>query len=99
MTKRGSLKRQNRRSSSQEKEVAQELGGRVQAGSGSSWRAPRDVRTPAELVELKYTDKKTFVLDARAWQHYAQDATIHGREPVMIIDFEAYNLRLKITEA
>lgn len=89
--------RQNRRSRKQERERAKETGGKVQSGSGSSWRARGDVRTEEELEQLKYTDKLAYRLDVREWRAIESDARSQGREPVLIIEFSEHNLRLKVT--
>ena len=92
-----SRKRNNARSRQQEASRANETGGRVSAGSGSSWRAPQDVRTADELEQIKFTDKKRFVLDADEMEKVYQDALRAGREPTMIVDFERHKKRAIIT--
>lgn len=91
-------KRQNGRSRRQERKVARDLGGRVQAGSGSSWRARQDVKTDDEMVQVKYTDKDSFTLRAKEWEGIVADALKNGREPAMIVEFPHRHLRLRITE-
>lgn len=92
------LKRQNTRSQAQERKVAEEVSGKVQRGSGSSWRAPRDVKSPNALIEVKYTDKSSYLLYAEMWQKYRVDAWQAGREPEMIIEFSKLGIRLKVVE-
>lgn len=98
MGKASKLRRQNARSAAQERDVAQSLGGRVQGGSGSSWRAPRDVKTPDELIECKYTDGGRYSLSAIAWNEYKKDALQAGKEAAMIIEFSQFGLKLKVVE-
>lgn len=88
--------RQNTRSARQERHHAAQEGGRVQAGSGSSWRAPHDVVTPEFLDELKFTDAKSFRLDAGYFRRLRRSARRMGREPRLIIEFP--NLKLVVTE-
>lgn len=90
--------RQNRRSARQEAQRATEVGGRVQSGSGSSWRARGDVKTPLDLEELKFTDKASFPLKVADWELHRDRALKQGREPVMVIDFPEHNLRLVVRE-
>lgn len=88
--------KQNKRSREQERKRAKETGGKVQKGSGSSWRARGDVRTDDDLEQLKYTDKASYSLKVAEWRQIAMDAASQGREPSLIIEFSEFNLRLKI---
>lgn len=89
---------QNRRSAQKERKVAKETGGRVQAGSGSSWRAPQDVVTDEEMIQHKYTDAKGYRLTVEEWEVVRRDALQAGREPAMIVEFTRTGRRLLITE-
>jgi hypothetical protein len=91
--------RNNRRSRQQERQHATANNGKVQAGSGSSWRAPQDVRTPTHLDQLKFTDAASFRIDIREWQRTRADALRDGREPRLVISFERYGISLVVTEA
>lgn len=90
--------RQNKRSGQQEKARAKEIGGKVQAGSGSSWRARGDCKNETVLEELKYTDSSSFTLKAKDWLLHKDRALKQGREPVMVIEFMKDNLRLVLRE-
>lgn len=87
---------QNRRSARQEKERAAEIGGKRQAGSGSSHRAPQDVVSPDYMEQLKYTDQKSFALKQAEWLRLKADAQRAGKVPRMVIDFPG--TKLIITE-
>lgn len=87
---------QNKRSRKQERERAKETGGKVQSGSGSSWRARGDVRTDEALEQLKYTDAASYSLKVSEWEQIERDALSQGREPTLIIEFARHGLRLKI---
>lgn len=89
-------KRQNQRSKKQERNRAKETGGRVQAGSGSSWRAPQDNRTPERLEQIKFTDKSSFTINVKEWLALEADALRDGRDPVFVIDFDKYGVRLEV---
>lgn len=88
--------KQNRRSRSQERNRAASNGGKLQPGSGSSWRARGDVRTEDDLEALKYTDALSYRLDVRDWRVIEADARSQGREPVLIIRFAEHNLTLRV---
>jgi hypothetical protein len=91
-------RRQNRRSQAKEARVASEVGGRQMPGSGSSWRAPGDVKSDEDLLEHKFTDKRRFILTLEDWEQARSDALKSGREPGMIIEFARTGRRLLITE-
>lgn len=88
----------NRRSRSQETKRAAQKGGRPQAGSGSSWKAPHDVVLPDYLEELKFTDKDSYSINVEYWKRLKLAASRLGREPRMIVDFPKRGVRLIITE-
>lgn len=87
---------QNRHSKEQEKRLARQVGGRVQAGSGSSWRAPQDIKSPEYMIQAKYTGKSEYPLKASDLIQVAVDANRCGRTPVMIVEFTAYRKRAVI---
>lgn len=90
----GRRQKQNKRSQKQEKKRAEELGGKTQAGSGSSWRAPQDIKANGILEQLKFTDKPTATVDVRHLRQLLDDAERAGRAPQYTIDFERYGIRL-----
>lgn len=90
--------KQNRRSREQERNRAKATGGKVQAGSGSSWRAREDVKTPDYLEQLKFTDKKSFSLKLSEWKRIRDNAIKAGREPRMVVEFSGEQVTLIITE-
>lgn len=94
----GDKRRQNRRSRAQERKRAAETGGKVQRGSGTSWRARGDVRREEDLEQLKFTDAASYRVSVKEWQAIVADAQSQGREPVLIIDFEQHGLRLRVTQ-
>lgn len=98
MSRKNKLKRQNKDSASQERSVAKLFGGRRLPGSGSSWRAPHDVKSPDNLIECKYTDHTTYVLRVSDWKKLADNAHNQGRDPIMVISFRQYGINLEITE-
>jgi hypothetical protein len=89
--------KQNARSRRQERRHAAERGGKVQPGSGSSWRAKGDVRLVETLDELKYTDAASFRLTVATWNKIERAAHQSGREPRLIIEFSGHDLVLEVT--
>jgi hypothetical protein len=78
-----------KRSRKQEKRVAKELGGQVQPGSGSSWRAKSDVRALGKVrVECKYTGASFYALKAIDISKIQEEALLGGLEQwAMQIEF------------
>jgi hypothetical protein len=93
----GRLRTQNRRSRVQERNHASSIGGRVQAGSGSSWRAPGDVRSGEYLDELKTTDRRSFSLTDTIIRKVLHAGDVTGRVPRLIIDFPKLHIRAVVT--
>lgn len=83
MAKKGTTKYH---SNKQEKEVAKELGGRVQIASGSLWHCPADVRTDRFLTECKTTEKPRFSITTKIWEKIRKEAINDGlRSPLMCV--------------
>ena|SRR5687768_1599960 len=87
----------NKRSEKQESDRAKQIGGRVQPGSGSSSRAPQDVRNESYLEQLKFTDADSFRLSVLEWLSGEADASRFGRSHRLLVDFDKYDVRLVIT--
>jgi hypothetical protein len=88
----------NARSKKQESKRAEQIGGRVQPGSGCSSNAPQDVRSDEYMEQLKFTDSASYRLTVKEWLQLSADSDRFGRSPRMVIDFEKHNLRLVITQ-
>ena len=101
---RAARKAVNARSAKQEADHARKTGGKVQAGSGSSWRAPEDVRGPLDdddegfLDQLKSYETGRITITDEEWAKSRKNAHIAGREPRWIIEFPASGTRLKLVE-
>jgi hypothetical protein len=76
---------------------AKATGGKVQRGSGSSWRAKGDVRSDEHLVEMKFTAKGSYSLTANVMKKIISAAFQQGRDPQMIIDFTSHNIRAVVS--
>jgi hypothetical protein len=78
-----------KRSKLQERRISEDVGGRVQAGSGSSWRAKSDVRDIGKLrIEAKFTSKDTYALKLKDLLKIREEALIGGLETwAMQIEF------------
>lgn len=88
MSPKADLQRQNRRSGKHERTVARTVDGKVQAGSGSSWRAKGDVKNGTHLIEHKFTKKGSFSVKENYWQNHCTIARDQGRIPAIIIHFD-----------
>jgi hypothetical protein len=97
MSDKAAKQRQNRSSARQERRHAREVGGRVQAGSGSSWRAKGDVKSAEHMDELKETDGRSFSLTMLVIRKIMRAGEQSGREPRLIVDFKAYGVRAVVT--
>lgn len=87
----------NRRSKKHEKDRADQIGGRVQPGSGSSKNAPQDVRNEEYLEQHKFTDADSFRLSVKDWLSGEDDASRFGRLHRIVIDFDKHGVRLVVT--
>lgn len=90
--------RVNRLSRAQEKDRAKEIDGKVQAGSGSSWRAKEDVKSADFMEQLKFTEKDSITIQVGSWLHLRSSALELGLEPRYVIEFKTQGIRLIITE-
>lgn len=87
----------NKRSKKHEEDRAKQIGGRVQPGSGSSDRAPQDIRNAEVLEQHKFTDKDRFTLDVREYLKGEADASRFGRTHRWVLDFDKHGVRLVVT--
>jgi hypothetical protein len=87
----------NRDSARQERAQAARVGGRVQSGSGSSWRASGDVRGPEFMDEMKMTGRQSFSITEAIIRKLFRAATNTGLEPRLIIDMTALGVRAVVT--
>ena len=94
----GGRRERNRRSARQETDRAEQVSGRRQPGSGSSYRAPQDIRGTEHLEQIKFTDSARYTLSVYEWINLRADAYRSGREPRLVIDFPVYGIRLVVME-
>lgn len=96
-------KKINSRSAKQERKYAEEVGGKVQAGSGCSPRAPEDVVEPLDdgdegfLTQIKFTDSKGYRITVDEWKRIERNARRLGREPKLLIEFPGAGVRIVVT--
>lgn len=82
-----SLKKAKKTSLKQEVDIAEELGGRTQPGSGNQRGAKGDVRKKGELrIEAKFTSAGSYSLKLDDLQKIAGECGL-GEKPVFVIDF------------
>lgn len=72
----------------QEKLLARNLGGTVNAGSGNQWLRKGDVRTDDELFELKITSAKSYSLKDAELEKLTNQALVDGRIPIFMVEFK-----------
>lgn len=72
--------------------LAKQTGGRVVANSGATPFSKGDIRYESSLAEHKYTDKKSYKLNASDLQKIYQDATKARKDPLFIIVFSGFTL-------
>ena len=85
--RRKALKKAKKTSLRQEIDIAEELEGRTQPGSGNQAGAKGDVRKKGELrIEAKYTQASSYSLKLDELEKIAGEAA-HGELAVMVIDF------------
>lgn len=94
MSDKSERKKRNARSRRQERKRADEVGGHVQAGSGSSWRRPEDVVGPDAVEQLKFTDADGFRVTAAELERILDNALRNGREARLVIEFSRFDVRL-----
>lgn len=71
----------------QERSLAKQLGGSVNAGSGNGWVRKGDVRSEQELWECKITSAKSYALKAEDLEKLEMQALMDGRIPVFLVEF------------
>lgn len=71
----------------QERTLAKELGGSVNAGSGNGWVRKGDVRSEQELWECKVTSAKSYSLKHADLDTLYKQALMDGRIPIFLIEF------------
>ena len=71
----------------QERALAREVQGSVNAGSGNGWVRKGDVRADKELWELKITSAKSFSLKYDDLRKVFEQAIVDGRIPIFLVEF------------
>lgn len=73
----------------QERALAREVLGSVNAGSGNGWVRKADVRAKDELWECKITSAKSYSLKQADLEKLNNQALMDGRIPIFLIEFMA----------
>lgn len=71
----------------QERALAKQLQGSVNAGSGNGWVRKGDVRSDKELWECKITSAKSYSLKRADLNKLNEQALMDGRIPIFLIEF------------
>lgn len=69
-----------KRSQQQERDWAEDMGGRTTPGSGNTWSRKNDVRSDRWSLELKTTSKRQFSLKSEDLRKAERHALLDGRE-------------------
>lgn len=85
-------------SQKQERQLAKNLGGTVNSGSGNGWLRKGDVRTENELWELKITDAKSYSLKDAELQKNINQALLDRRIPIFLVEFKPTRNRYVIMD-
>lgn len=70
---------------------AKDFGGKLQIGSGRTWKNKLDVKTDDYLIEAKCTEKKSYSLKLDLWMKVMRAAVREGRTPILSLRFEREN--------
>ena len=76
----------------QERDVARRRGGKLNAGSGSGWRRPNDVREAGVLWEMKSTGKTQITVKKADWAKVRRNALLSDVIPAMHLDIDGLRL-------
>ena len=71
----------------QERALAREVLGSVNAGSGNGWVRKGDVRSDKELWECKITSAKSYSLKYEELRKVFEQAIVDGRIPIFMVEF------------
>ena len=81
----GGTRRQRWRAA--EKAVAVLADGKIQPGSGNQWHAKGDVKSAVNLLQVKSTSAKSYVLKLDDLRTIEQQALEADRQPRLVVDF------------
>lgn len=70
-----------------ERDVAKQVGGRTVPASGATWKARGDVSTPSTLIQVKSTEKASYVLKLSDLAQIEQQAAAANKEPQLVVEF------------
>jgi hypothetical protein len=76
-----------------ERDVATHAGGRTVLASGATWKAKADVSTPTHLIQVKSTEKRSYVLKLSDLALIEQQAAAANKAPRFVIEFITPNGR------
>jgi hypothetical protein len=82
------MDRRIKNSRSQERRVAEDVGGRVTPGSGNQWHSKNDVIAPGWSIECKTTEKESFRLTAEALRLAHRNALVDQREMAFVVEIQ-----------
>lgn len=77
-----------RLSRAQEKQLAKDVGGKVQVASGARWDRKGDVVAPEHLYEAKMTSAESYSLKLKEWRKVKFEAIMTNKTPVMAVQIQ-----------
>ena len=81
------MKLPSRFGASAEKRIAKLTSTRRTPASGARWSAKGDLKSDSELIEVKATAKKSYVLKLATLRKIEQEAAQQDREPSLVVEF------------
>lgn len=70
-----------------EKRIAKLTGSRRQPASGARWHAKGDLKNQTELIEVKATAAKQYVLKLATLRKIEEEALSEDRDPSLFVEF------------
>lgn len=75
-----------------ENKDAKDFGGRRHKGSGNYWAKPGDVSNEDFLIDSKQTDKASYSISEKTWDHLYEQALFSHRLPMLSIQINKLEL-------
>lgn len=77
-----------------ERQVAEREGGKTVLASGATWKARGDVVTPTHVIQVKSTEKRSYILKLDDLAQIEQQAAAANKDARFIIEFVTPNGRI-----
>lgn len=77
--------------------MSKKLGLKQTKNSGATPFDKGDLKDDQNMYDIKSTDKKSISVTVEMWNKLQGQAYAQGVNPVLLLDFKKYNLKLKVT--